>query len=830
MSQKKYLPFVCALIWTLGSAPLAAQPAPAGDLELSLRRLTELGSVLMIGAHPDDERTNVLAWLARGRHMRTAYLSITRGEGGQNLIGAEQGSALGLIRTQELLAARKIDGAEQFFTRAIDFGFSKTVAETMQKWGHEDVLSDIVWVIRRFRPDVVILCFHGTHADGHAHHQASAILGKEAAEAAGDLSRFPEQLRYVQPWRPAKVVSDAGFDGRGVPTAAGEQAIAPVVAFDTTGYSTFLGYSYAQLAAVSRRLHRSQGFGNIGFGDSSAGRGSPAASSSSTVAMPFADVFEGIEHTWKRLAGGEAIGAFLDQAIREFNPAHPDQTIPLLARIHPLIAAMSDPMAAAKLADLDELIGQCAGIWAEAATAHAEVTPGSRVVITATVYPRLLVEVKIQEARVEGMGEKVPIPFDRQIGAATAGAVLKLPRSQPYSQPYWLSVPPVGERYTVEDPILTGLPERPPVRVRFRLIVAGVPIELVRTVECRYAERAEAERTRPLIVVPAVSVKPSSSVAIFPTAASRTIQVETRANVPDTRGVLRLSLPPGWKAEPQSRPFQMDRAGEVREMSFDVTPPSDESCGILRAVASVNGREIAVGMQTISYPHIPIEVFFPPAEVKVVRSDIKVTAHHVGYIMGAGDDVPETLRQLGIDVALLGEQDLANKDLSHFDAIVAGVRAYNVRPDLRSSQSRLLEYVKNGGTLLVQYMSAGAEEIGPYPISIPANNDYRVTVEQAPVSFTHPASPLLTAPNRITEADFDGWIQERGLLFPNQWDPRYETVLSAGDPGEKPLEGGELWTRYGKGEYIFTAWAWFRELPAGIPGAYRLFANLLSAR
>jgi hypothetical protein len=281
---------------------------------------------------------------------------------------------------------------------------------------------------------------------------------------------------------------------------------------------------------------------------------------------------------------------------------------------------------------------------------------------------------------------------------------------------------------------------------------------------------------------------------------------------------------------PKSQPFSMTAAGEKRELSFEVTPPAAESTGELHAVATSAGREIGVGMDTISYPHIPIEVLFPPSDIKLVRADIHVSVHKVGYIMGAGDEVPDALRQMGLDVTLLTEADLIKGDLSKFDAIVAGVRAYNVRADLRANQSRLLDYVKNGGTYIVQYMSAGAQNIGPYPITIPAGNAYRVTVEEAPVTFTHPDSRLLQFPNHITARDFEGWVQERGLLFPTEWDPKYQTVLASGDPGEKPLEGGELWTHYGKGVYVFTSYVWFRELPAGVPGAYRLFANLLSAR
>ncbi len=814
----------------------------------------------MIGAHPDDERTNVLTYFARGRHMRTAYLSVTRGEGGQNLIGAEQGAALGVIRTQELLAARRIDGAEQFFTRAIDFGFSKTAAESISKWGHDNVLSDIVWVIRRYRPDVVILCFSGTPADGHGQHQASAILGKEAFEAAGDASRFPDQLKYVQPWRAVKLVYAGGFGGAGrggqngggrgrggqggaqnqtqqAPQPPPMPPVAPPAPISTAGFSPFLGYTYDQLAALSRSQHRSQGFGNIGNGGGG-GRGSAPTPNATQAAPqpppppPATDLFAQIDHSWNRLKGGEQVGAVLNQATREFDVDKPERSLPLLAKARSLMAAIDDPLAKLKLTELDETISLCAGMWAEAVASQAEVTPGSSVHVTVNLYPRLPVDVAVQSAQIEGAWAGPAISkFDpRTGGGVTAGIDLPIPREQPYSQPYWLEKPPVGDRYTVDNQMLAGLPEGPVEDVRFHLTIAGSPIELVRRIENRSTDRAEAERIRPITVVPPVSLNLQSGVAMFPSAVQRAVQVIVRSEATASEGEVRAEAPAGWKVEPRSAPFKMASAGEERELIFKITPPASATSGSLRFVTAAGGHEISVGMDTISYSHIPVEVLFPRSDVKLVRADIHVDVHRVGYVMGAGDEVPDALRQLGIEVTMLNETDLAKGDLSRFDAIVAGVRAYNVRPDLRANESRLMDYVKNGGTYVVQYMSAGAQNFGPYKITIPAGNGYRITAEEAPVAFTHPDSRLLQAPNHITPRDFEGWVQERGLLFPTEWDSHYETVFSSGDPGEKPLEGGELWTHYGKGVYIFSSYVWFRELPAGVPGAYRLFANMLSAK
>jgi hypothetical protein len=371
-------------------------------------------------------------------------------------------------------------------------------------------------------------------------------------------------------------------------------------------------------------------------------------------------------------------------------------------------------------------------------------------------------------------------------------------------------------------------------QVRLRLSLDGVPFELVRPVHYRYASRAEGERERPVEVVTPVAVNLPNTVALFPTASAKPVHVAVRANVAKAEGTVRLDAPAGWKISPASQPFNIATAGEQQELSFEVTPPAGDAIAALHAVATCAGREIASGMQTIEYPHIPTQVLFPPSSVKAVRTEVRVTAKKVGYIMGAGDEMPDALRQLGLDVTLLSSSDLAQGDLSRFDAIVAGVRAYNTRGDIKANQPRLMKYVENGGTYIVQYQTPeggpGGMNLGPYPLTIPGGNTWRVTVEEAPVAFPHVDSPLLQYPNHISPKDFAGWVQERGLYFATEWDPKYQTVLSTHDPNEKPLEGGELWTRYGKGVYIFTSYAWFRQLPAGVPGAYRLFANLLSAK
>jgi LmbE family N-acetylglucosaminyl deacetylase len=808
----------------LFAAPVFAQRdlSGAAQIEQSLQKLNQLGSVLMVAAHPDDENNSVVAYFSRGRHMRMGYLSCTRGEGGQNLIGSELGDLLGVIRTQELLAARRVDGGEQFFTRAVDFGFSKSPQETLDKWGREKVLSDVVWAIRRFRPDVVVMTFSGTPRDGHGQHQASAMLGREAFTAAGDPARFPEQLRYVQPWSPKRAVQSlyASFMR---PEGAKETLF-----IDPGEYNPILGAAYTEIGGMSRSMHRSQAMG------SPERRG---ASSASFVQVAGAsaehDLFDGIETTWKRFPGGAAVGAILDGVLRTFEPAHPEKSVARLATARPLIAAIHDPLAAAKLVELDEAIALCTGLWADAQAARYEVAPGGELGVTVSLLNRSSIPIAVESARVEGFWNEAltppagPLPFNQTAKIEFAKTV---PANQPYSQPYWLAAPRQGDLYTVNDQTLIGLAEAPPVlRVRLRCRIAGVTVELVRPVQHRYVDRGQGERVRPLAIVPAVAVDLPQHVVMFPDAAPRRVQVSVRANSPNAKGELRLEVQSGWKVEPAAHDFAVAVAGEQQDLTFEVTPPAGEATSTLRAIARTAAGETAAGLNVILYPHIPAQTVFPRAEGKLVRAAIQVKARRVGYIMGAGDQMPEAIRQLGCEVTLLSRSDLEQRNLAEFDAIVAGVRAYNVRPDIAANQPRLLEYVRNGGTYIVQYntLDSALPALGPYPFTVTHD---RVAVEDAPVVFTQPDSPLLQAPNQITGRDFAGWIQERGLYFASQWDPQYQTAIEAHDPGERPHSGGLLWTRYGKGIYIFTGYSWFRELPAGVPGAYRLFANLLSAK
>ena len=869
--------WLLSLLLIVGLAPTPAQRTISGEIEIrqALERLNTLGSVMMIGAHPDDEREQVLAYLALGRHVRTAYLSLTRGEGGQNLIGPEQGDELGIIRSQELLTSRRIDGAEQYFTRAIDFGFSKTADETLQKWDRNKVLGDVVYNIRRFRPDVVILVFSGTPRDGHGHHQASSILGKEAFSLAGDPTKFPEQLAYVQPWTPKRLMMNAGGPGGGQNKGKGGKNKADNVPppdllnVDVGVYSPELGASFGEIGGASRSANRTQGTG------AAETKGSQIVSME-TVSGDKAtkDLFENLDITWNRVPGGAAVQPIVTQALTAFVPAHPEALLPQLTQARPLIAAIKDPLAERKLKELDDLIALCAGLSLEAQSDKAAVSPGATLRVNFTAIQRLPGQVALTGIRLSGI-EGAPIVnlaptvlVNNQ--PSRYNASFTIPQNQPYTQPYWLERPKDGALYSVPDPSDIGLPENKPVlTAQFRVQVAGTELELTRPVQYRYVDRVLGEQTRPFTVIPAVAVSLAEHALVFGDAKPRRIEVAVKSNGGKVAGDLRLDIPAGWNADPASSHFELAATEEQTNVFFNLVPPAADSRGKIRAIAQVGTHTISTGTEVIQYPHITTQTLLPPAEATLVRADIKILSKTVGYIMGAGDDVPQAIRQLGCEVTLLTESDLAHGDLTRFDAIVTGVRAFNTRPDLRANYQRLFDFASNGGTLIVQYnvpeggappavpAAAAAPgqaapaapsqpaavpappaapaatdggllaHVGPYPIRFSRND--RVTMEDAPITFPNPDLRLLHVPNQITKADFDGWVQERGLYFSDEWDPRYQSVLESHDPGEMPLQGGMLYTPLGKGAYIFSAYDWFRELPAGVPGAYRLFANMLSA-
>ncbi len=802
--------------------PGLVYPAPAGALLEKLEKLRVLGSVLYLAAHPDDENTALIATFSRGSHYRTGYLAMTRGDGGQNLIGPEQGERVGVIRTQELLAARRIDGGEQFFTRAIDFGYSKSPEETLAIWGHDAVLSDVVRVIRTFRPDVIVTRFPTDGSGGHGHHTASALLAAEAFRAAGDPTRFPEQLKTLTPWQPKRLFWNAWRrDGGETPGA---------IRVDVGAYDPLLGRSYTEIAAESRSMHKSQGFG------SAERRGTFPQELLLTAGDPAVkDPLEGIDVSWRRVPGGEAVDAPLAKAVAEFDPRHPDRSVPRLLEADAALAKLpAGAWVDTKRAELLDAIRSATGLWLEAMAARPAVTPGEELKVTLTALNRSDVPLTLEGVDLTDAAGTPPSGGNLADNRPwKADATLALPADFPLPQPYWLVKPATKGLFQVDDPSLIGKAEAPPpVVARFRLRAGGETLTYVVPVLYRRTDPVAGEVVRPLEVLPRVNLRFADGVVLFPGAGSRpvTVEIGDGGGTPQAvSGSVRITAGPGWTVSPPSQPFTVEPGGRAR-VTFSVTPPAAPGTVTLRAEADAGGARFTHEVVRIDYPHIPLQTLYPEATARAVRLDVATRGGRLGYVMGPGDDVPATLRQLGYAVDLLDEDDLLRGDLSRYGTIVTGVRAYNTRPELKAAEPRLLAWVEKGGTLVVQYNTSQqlvTDELGPFPLKL--SHD-RVTVEESPVRLLAPASPLLTTPNRITASDFDGWVQERGLYFPGSWDPRYATVLEVADPGESPKAGSLLFARSGKGAFVYTGLAFFRQLPAGVPGAIRLFANLVSAR
>ncbi|HEY3350130.1 MAG TPA: PIG-L family deacetylase [Thermoanaerobaculia bacterium] len=837
-----------ALLLASGAARAAApsETLSASEIALQLKKLNVVGTALYVAAHPDDENTAFLAWGAKGRLLETGYLSVTRGDGGQNLIGNETGELVGVLRTQELLAARRIDGARQFFTRAIDFGYSKNPQETFAIWGHEQVLSDVVWIIRSFRPDVIVTRFPSTGEGGHGNHTASAILAGEAFAAAADPKRFPEQLKWVKPWQAKRLLWNVFRFGADAP----RNAAPGQVTLDLGAYNALLGRSYTEIAGQSRSMHKSQGFGaaerrGVWMNDFKLVAGEPATS----------DLFEGVDLSWKRYGEkGEEVGKILRRVEEGFRATEPAASVPGLVEAWTAFGRLieagappdappfssspskksesssSDPLLAAKRAEVVEAIRACLGLWTEAVAADVSAAPGAEVKVATMILnrsnvPAALEKVEVTHAAAPLAGGALA-PNEPLRGTATVA----LPPDAAITQPYWLRAPAGKGLYAVPDPTLVGRPENaPPLVARFAVQVAGASIPFETPVVFRRTDPVKGEVYRPFEIVPPVTANFDEKVYAFGSGAAKTVRVTLVAGAPNVTGVLRLKAPAGFRVSPAEAPFALAARNEEKAVAFTVTPPAGHASGTLAAETTVAGKADSRSLVRVDYPHIPVQTLFPPAEARVLRIDVKAPRLPVGYVMGSGDAGPDALKQMGYTVTLLSDDELETGDLSRYTAVVAGIRAFNTRPRLKQAVKRLEAYAEGGGTVVVQYNTTGdlvTDELGPWPIKLSRD---RVTVEEAPVTFTKPDSPLLNFPNKLSPADFDGWVQERGLYFAGSWDPKYETVLATHDPGESDKPGGLLYGRVGKGAWVYTGYAFFRQLPAGVPGAYRLFVNLVSA-
>ncbi|SDM06276.1 N-acetylglucosaminyl deacetylase, LmbE family [Daejeonella rubra] len=785
----------------------------SAEIKLGLKKLNVLGSALYIAAHPDDENTRLLAFLAKEKKYRTGYLSLTRGDGGQNLIGNEQSELLGLIRTQELLAARRTDGAEQFFSRAIDFGFSKNSEETFRIWDKEQILADAVWVIRKFRPDVIITRFPEDARAGHGQHAASAIIAREAFLAAADPKRFPEQLKFVQVWSAKRIVWNT-YNFGGLNTTSDDQ-----LKLDVGAFNPLLGKGYGEIAAESRTNHKSQGFG------SAKQRGQSFEYFSHTKGISAkADLFENINSNWNRIPGGEEIGKMIGLADKNFNADNPSASVPAMISILKSLEKLPDGYwKELKSKELKDLIAGAAGLWFETYATQPVHSLGDSIKLRSEVLIQSGLPVRFLSVGGKYQSADLKNGFSKSI----EGSII----AESITEPYWLKEKHPNGMFMISDQNLVGHPENPaPVLINFSFNIAGKEISYQRPAVFKYTDQVRGEVYQPLIIAPPVTASIADKAYVFTGNTAKLIQIQLKSYRDKNTGTVIPNIPAGWKVEPEKIEFNFAKKGEEKAVQFKITPSDGSISGVFALNIQTSQGNFNRGNRVINYEHIPLQTLFPLAEARIERVDLLTGGKKIGYLTGAGDLIPESLQQIGYQVSILTEAEIMNTDLAQYDAIISGLRAYNVNERLNLMQPKLMDYVNNGGTYLVQYNVNNpllVQNIGPYPFKISRD---RVTEENAAVTFLEKDHPVLNYPNKISQKDFDGWIQERGLYFTTDADAKYSRILSMNDPGEPAKDGSLLVADYGKGRFVYTSLVFFRELPAGIPGAYRLFVNLITKK
>lgn len=830
--QKKHLHALLLFFFYL-PAIWAQQPIKpnASEIYNQIQKLNFLGSVLYIAAHPDDENTRLITYLANENKARTGYLSLTRGDGGQNLIGPELRELLGVIRTQELIEARKIDGGEQLFSRANDFGYSKNPEETLQIWDKEQVLSDLVWAIRKFQPDVIINRFdHRTPGTTHGHHTASAIVSVEGFDLANKPQIFPNQLNWVKPWQPKRMFFNTSWWFYGSTEKFEKADKSNMATLQTGTYYQSIGKSNQEIAALSRSCHQSQGFGSTGT------RGEETEYLEFIKGENAKDknnLFEGIDTSWNRVKNGPAIGVVLENVQRKFDFKNPSASIPDLVKAYTMIQSLEEThWKTIKSEEIKKIIASCAGLYLEAIAENQVATPNS--------------EVKIKLEAINRSNEKMNwhaieiIPNENQTFSitelpnnknTTKTITVKIPAHYDYTYPYWLNEKGSLGMYQVTDQKNIGIPDIiRQLKVTFLIEINGVTIPFERLVIFKYNDEVKGEVYNPLDIVPDVTTTILDKVAILSTGKTKNIGVKIKAGKDAVEGLLQLEVPEKWKVNPKSIPFKLARKGEDQTVYFEVTPPKTADEITVKSVALINGKTFDKEQINIAYEHISKQQVLKPSEAKFIKLDIKTGNEKIGYIMGAGDEVPKGLIQMGYEVSILKPEDLSKESLIPFDVIITGIRAYNTISELNTKESILFDFVKEGKTMIVQYNTANdliAKNIAPFMLQISKD---RVTEETAEIRFLEPKHSVLNYPNTITSKDFEGWKQEQGLYYPNQWDAAFTPILSSNDKGETPKNGALLVAKYGKGHYIYTGLSFFRELPEGVPGAYRLLANLISVR
>jgi LmbE family N-acetylglucosaminyl deacetylase len=791
------------------------------EIQSALNKLGVLGSVLYIAAHPDDENQGILTYMSKGRHYRAAYLSLTRGDGGQNLLGTEKGDLLGIVRTQELLAARKIDGAQQFFTRAIDFGYSKTADETLSKWDHKTILGDVVKVIRKFRPDIIITRFTEKRG-GHGHHLSSAILAEEAFHAAADPNQYPEQLKNLKPWQ-AKRIFWNSFGANGQRANA-----SPILSLDLGEYSALHGLSFREIAAKSRSMHKTQGFGATPARGSSLNYFKLTAGDSVNI-----DIMDGIETSWKRIDPSGEILEKVSAVNANFEAHNPQALIPDLINLYKILEKQENSFwLEIKKNEVKKLLQMCSGLWLESIAFDESITRKNKIKIKTTVLNRSAFPVKLNRIKMSYSGQDTAI--NHSLVENTPKSFISniiIPKNVEFSQPYWLKSTHGETMYKVEANFSGQAEGKPAMESTMSLIFDDTKIDFTIPVEYRWNDPKDGEKYKPLVIVPDVSISFSEKVFVFKDTNPREVNALVVAKKDNVSGTLKAVLPKGWKVEPGEHTFNLANQEEQATFTFKVMPETSAQNGVVKLIAESDNSKFQSKVVEIEYPHIPPQIVLQPAEAKLVKLDVTVPQKKIAYIMGSGDEIPQALQQIGMSVDLLSDEDLVNVNYNLYDAVICGVRAFNTREKLDLYQKRILKYVDDGGTWIVQHntrFGIQVAQMGPYPIT--ARGRDRISEEDAKMEMLIPSHAIFNYPNKITDKDFENWVQERGTYLAESWQGKLYPLLAGHDKGEPSKLGSLLYAPHGKGVFIFTAISWFRQLPAGVPGAYRLFVNLISAK
>ena len=826
--MRKIFFVVCFLSFSLLKAQ-APEKWSSTEIYNHIEKLNFLGSVLYIAAHPDDENTRLISYFSNKKNARTAYLSLTRGDGGQNLIGPELREQLGLIRTQELLAARKIDGGQQFFTRANDFGYSKTPSETLDIWNRKEVLSDVVWIIRKFRPDVIINRFdHRTPGSTHGHHTSSAMLSVEAFELAGNEAAYSSQLQYLDAYKPERLFFNTSPWFYGGDEAFENADKSNFLSFDTGTYFPLKGLSNPEIASLSRSQHRSQGFGSTGS------RGEQMEYLElleGDLPAKDANIFEGIDTSWNRIKGGNEIGNILLEIEENFNFKEPSIHLPKLLQAYNLIQDLEDQhWKNLKTQEIKDIIYATSGLYLEAVASKQSATPSEELEVRLEAINRSSGNVKLSSIELTPNNSKIEPKVKLANNEAWKSNInFKIPENTNYTTPYWLKEPGSMGMYAVNDQKLRGLPETPlHTKATFRLNIDGTEIDFHQPIVFKYNDEVYGETYKNFEIIPAITLRFQEDVLIFNNAETKEVNIEVTGNTEDIQGELNLKAGKNWKIEPVQSKFSIAQFGGKANLLFKITPPEGQVQTNLVPEAIVDGKRYTEKLIEIDYDHFPDQNLVLPEGLRLVKLNIKKKGQNIAYIQGAGDVVPESLEQIGFTVTRISPNSISGNFLKNFDAVVIGIRAYNVVEELKFKQNILFDYVKQGGTMIVQYNTNRGlllDNVSPYNLDISRD---RVTEEDAEVTFLAPEHPVLNSPNKLTSKDFEGWVQERGLYFPGNWDDNFTPILSMHDENENPKNGSLLVAKYGDGYYIYTGISFFRQFPEAVPGAFRLFANLIS--